>query len=100
MSEASSIFYSINTFEFEYTFDIPPFVQSLTQKNRAAIRSIRLQAPSIHSLVGGAGGLAAIHSLSSLEELHFRGHLCGEAWDELAMTRLRLDGRSIEIFAD
>jgi hypothetical protein len=100
MAEASSIFYGINTFEFEYTFDIPRLAQSLTQQNCAAIRSIRLPALSIQSLVDSRGGLAAVQWLPSLEELHFHGHLCGEAWDELAMTRLRLDGRSIEIFAD
>ncbi|KAF2831490.1 hypothetical protein CC86DRAFT_402011 [Ophiobolus disseminans] len=100
LSEASPIFYSINTFEFEFTFHILRFALSLTEQNRQVIRSIRLQAPSIDSIVGGRGGLDAIHLIPSLEELHFRGHLCGAAWDELGVTRLRLDGRSITVFAD
>ena len=87
-------------FEFQWTFDIPRFARSLTAHNLNAVSSIRLQRDSIRSLIGGQGGVDAVHTLPSLERLHVRGYVWGPEWDELAMTRLRTDGKSISIFAD
>lgn len=98
--EAAAMFYRINTFEFEWTFDISRFSRSLSSRNLNGVRSIRVQPESVRSLVDGMGGNVAAFTLPSLEELRVRGPISGWQLNALLWTRLRADGKPITIVVD
>jgi len=99
-NEASEMFYNLNTFAFDYLFQIRMFTRTLPVSHFESVRSISLQPGSVLTLISDFSAVHSLRVLPSLEEVRIRGHMDKINEEFLMSMPLRADGTRVEIIFD
>jgi hypothetical protein len=99
-NEASGIFYNLNTFAFDYLFQIQLFTRTLPTSHLESVCSISLKPGSVMTLINDFNAVHSLRVLPSLKEVRVRGHMDKINEDVLMTMPLRADGTSVEIIFD
>lgn len=97
--ESTLIFYNTTTFDFELLFQIENFAYRVWGQRLWAIRSIRLFAHSVKSMLDPvtADSVLWIGVFPGLEELRVQGDIDKVAQEVLRTLKLRKDGNAIRV---